>query len=268
MTSKLRHYLLYSLLLWLPAACLPVTRENSGATEPTIYATVLDSFRFLAESVAAPETASVSLHYQGPQPGTGDTSKCAMMHLNESQEAMLTTCDGTTTHQPLGERLLLDWAEIQAHFGSFTIETANEALVFQGVGEETGEGWQRAMLAWARVTHAELATDRTSATGRTVLSWFFAPLPEQPDVCTHLTVLNYGYAYADAVSCESGEIIESKSDWLTNTEMVPFDGWLYGRSPLYLDKNYLDGQGTQAMDETESAAVAQWATDVQARIWP
>ncbi|MEZ4861907.1 MAG: SH3 domain-containing protein [Caldilineaceae bacterium] len=228
-----------------PAQTQPVTADESTST-----------------------SAIVALLYRGPQEmGAEDASKCAGMSLDNSQQATLVNCDGSTQVQDLGKRFALDWVEIQTRFAPFTYTTPTEKIAFIGTGTTTGEAWQRAILAWARVTHAELATGRASATGRTVLSWFFAPLAEDPALCTHLTVLNYGYAYAETANCEGGEVVDARGGWLTDSELVQFDQWLYNRAPLYVDNNYLDGQGEEPMNESESTAVAQWASDVWARLW-
>ena len=99
------------------------------------------------------------------------------------------------------------------------------------------------------------------------MSWFFGQMPDQAQVCEHLTVLSYGYAYAETANCEGGEIIDATGDWLTDAEMIQLDQWLYGRAPLYVERNYLDGQGHEQMSEAEAIAVAQWAATVRARIW-
>lgn len=211
-------------------------------------------------------SSAVMLHYEGPEPGTDIATSCALLDLDESNTVTLTSCAGTMSTQTLGPRASEEWNALRNRLGNFTLTTATASIAVQGDGTETDAAWQRAALAWASITHAELATGRASATGRTALSWFFAPLPETPETCTHLTVRNDGYAYAERVPCAGGAVIASTGDWLTTAELVQFDGWLYGRAPLYLDQNYLDGRGDTAMDATETAAVAQWATDVFTRI--
>ena len=212
--------------------------------------------------------AMVSLLYRGPQEfGMDDPSQCTTMQLDSSQKTTLGLCDGSTRLLSLGKRFALDWEDIQNRFVSFTYTTTNESVAFTGRGTISGEAWQRAVLAWARVTHAELATRRVSATGRTVMGWYFARIPDQDNVCAHLTVLNYGFAYAETVNCDGGEVIETTGDWLTDAEMTQLDQWLYQRAPLYVERNYLDGQGSSVMSEVEATAVAEWAKKVRARIW-
>jgi len=210
----------------------------------------------------------VSLLYQGPQEfGADDPSKCTTLGLDNSQNATLGTCDMAQIVEMLGKRFALDWDDIQNRFASFVYATPTETLTFTGRGTISGEAWQRAILAWARMAHAEMAADHTSATGRTVMSWFFEELPDRDNVCAHLTVLNYGYAYADTVDCDEGITHENKGAWLTDAEMTQLDTWLYQNAPLYVDKNYLDGQGSVELSPADAAAVADWATAVRARIW-
>ncbi len=215
----------------------------------------------------ATDAGGVALVYQGPKEfGSEESTKCTTLTLGSNQQALLGACDGTTQTQDLSKRFALDWGDIQTRFASFTYETPTETLTFTGTGMLEGEAWQRAILAWARMTHVELATGKASAAGRTVLSWNFGPLPDNQDQCKHLTVLNYGYAYAETVTCDGGEVLEPVGGWLTTEELTKLDLWSYQRAALYLDDNYIDGKGTQAMSEAETAEATQWATDVYMRL--
>ncbi|MEZ4734598.1 MAG: hypothetical protein R3E79_46500 [Caldilineaceae bacterium] len=241
---------------WLMTACLKVPTDRYAVPMPVTV-----------EEIAGGKSM-VFLLYQGPQAfGMDDPSKCTTLSLDRSQNVTLGACDGTERLLALGKRFALDWEEIQNRFGSFTYNTPSETLTFTGRGTASGEAWQRAVLAWARTTHAELVSGRASATGRTVMGWYFAQLPDQVNICEHLTVLNYGYAYAETVNCAGGEVIDTTGDWLTDTELAQLDQWLYQRAPLYVARNYLDGQGSTAMNEAEAAAVAAWAAAVRTRIW-
>ncbi len=241
---------------WLLIACIQATPGAQTNPAPVV----------ISERKGDPSV--VSLIYQGPKEfGMDDPSKCTTFSLDNSQKATLGTCEMTQIVEMMGKRFALDWEEIQNRFASFVYETPTETLTFTGRGTISGEAWQRAILAWARMAHAEMASDRTSATGRTVMSWFFEALPDRDNVCAHLTVLNYGYAYADTVDCDEGITYENKGAWLTDEEMTQLDGWLYQNLPLYVDKNYLDGQGRAEMSQTAADTVAAWATTVRARIW-
>jgi hypothetical protein len=151
-------------------------------------------------------------------------------------------------------------------FGSFTYETPTERLTFGGMGLLDGEAWQRALLAWARTTRAELASGQTSATARTALSWHLGGVPDTPEVCAHLTVLDYGYAYGEQRACEGGEIVAMTEDWLTDEELAQFDRWLYSYAPLAVDDNYLNGTGTEPMPQAEAAAVQTFAEELWMRL--
>lgn len=245
-----------SLSSWIVTACLQLPTDTHARPMPVSV-----------EEIAGGKTV-VSLLYQGPQTfGMADPAQCTTMRLDRSQNVTLGACDGTTRLLALGKRFALDWDDIQNRFAAFVYQTPTETLTFTGRGTVSGAAWQRAVLAWARMTHAELAGGRASATGRTVMGWYFAQAPAQEHVCEHLTVLNYGYAYAETVNCDGGEVIDTTGDWLTDTELNQLDQWLYGRTALYVDKNYLAGQGSTALSEAETTAVAQWAAAVRARIW-
>ena len=249
---------LLALLLssWLIAACIQLPTDGHARPMPVNV-----------EDIAGGKSV-VALFYQGPQElGMDDPAQCTTMSLDRSQNVTLGACDGSSRLLALGKRFALDWDDIQNRFASFVYQTPTETLTFTGRGTVSGEAWQRAILAWVRMTRAELAYGRASATGRTVMSWFFAQVPDQANVCEHLTVLTYGYAYAETVNCEGGEVIDATGDWLTDAELTQLDQWLYSRAPLYVERNYLDGKGSAQMGEAEATAVAQWAATVRTRIW-
>jgi uroporphyrinogen-III decarboxylase len=116
------------------------------------------------------------------------------------------------------------------------------------------------------MTRAELASGKTSASARTALSWNLGLLADTPGVCAHLTVLDYGYAYAEQRACEGGDLVSSVEGWLEQVEMAQFDAWLYGYSPLYVGENYLNGAGATSMTDEEAAAVATWAQALWTRL--
>lgn len=206
------------------------------------------------------------LRYQGPaEMGSPDTSKCAVLQLGTPIEAMLGACDNSATNKDMGKRTYLEWEQIRDRFAPFTHETATEKLEFGGMGTIKGEAWQRALLAWARVKHAELATGQTSATALTAMSWYLGEVSGEKETCRHLTVLASGYAYAEKIPCAGHDVVEATGGWLTNAEMEKFDRWLYQAAPLYVEQNYIDGQGAQALTD-EQGDVGIWAMDVWARV--
>ncbi len=215
---------------------------------------------------AAAGQSMAGMSYEGPaELGSGDTARCAILQIGGG-EASVWACDGTVTTAPLGEKLAATWADISGRFGSFEYETPSERLTFQGMGSLVDPAWQRALLAWARVTRAELASGQTSATARTALSWNLGAVPDAADVCAHLTVLDYGYAYAEQRGCESGELVSSAEDWLSPEEMQQFDEWLYGYAPFYAGDNYINGVGQEQMAESDAAAVQEWAAALWTRL--
>ncbi len=213
---------------------------------------------------AATGHPTTGLHYEGPaEMGSPDTKKCAVLELAPETAAMLGVCG---TDQPqnkeLGERDAAEWAAMQTRFAPFVYETPTETLVFNGMGSVSGEVWQRALVAWARVKYAELQSGRTSATAHTAMSWHLGQKMDERNTCLHLTVLNYGYAYAEKIACEGLDVLDTKGGWLTTEQMTKFDQWLYQRAALYQDKNYIDGKGTEPVSEPEIAVVQAWATNV------
>lgn len=204
--------------------------------------------------------------YEGPaELGQADASHCAAVRIG-TEEVTVWACDGTVTTVPLSENLAATWADMAERFGRFIYETPSERLIFEGMGLIDDEIWQRALLAWARVTRAEMATGQSSATARTALSWHLGPVPDTTDVCAHLTVLDYGYAYAEQRACESGELISASEDWLEQAEMQQFDRWLYTFAPLYVEDNYLNGAGLELMPEEETADLQAWAENLWVRL--
>ena len=220
----------------------------------------------LAAREAAAGESVAGLGYQGPaEMGSPDTSKCAMLQINSSNEAGIGSCDGALRSEPIGERMARDWTEISDRFASFTYETPTEAIAFEGMGNVAGEQWQRALLAWARGRFAELSTGKTSATINTAMSWHLGQDTAQKNICMHVTVLDYGYAYAEEILCEGLDPVYVAEGWLTSEELAELDAWLYARAPLYVDNNYIDGTGSQELSETEIAQVNAWATSVWSR---
>jgi hypothetical protein len=208
------------------------------------------------------------MEYRGPaEMGSSDTSKCAIMRLGTPIEAVLGACDGTAADKDMGKRTYLEWEQLRDRFAPFVYETETENITFEGMGLESSEAWQRAILAWARVRHAELSTGKTSATASTAMSWHLGQDYSQKNVCLHLNVLNYGYAYAEEIACEGGDVLKSAGDWLTTAELAQLDEWLYQRAPFSSDQNTIAGQGTQEMSEADQATLRNWAMAVQARIW-
>ncbi len=81
-----------------------------------------------------------------------------------------------------------------------------------------------------------------------------------------MTVLDYGYAYAEEIMCEGLDLMNATTDWLTSEERTPTGSRLYRRAPLYVDTSYIDGKGTEEMSEAEIAELNRWTAAVWLRI--
>jgi hypothetical protein len=101
----------------------------------------------------------------------------------------------------------------------------------------------------------------------TAMSWHLGQDYSQKNICRHLTVLSYGYAYAEERLCEGGDLVNMGASWLTTAELQLFDTWLYQRAPFASDNNYLDGQGTATLSAAEQAEINEWAAALWTRIW-
>jgi hypothetical protein len=270
------------------AARLPVLLEWVAKFAPFAAETEFGSIRLMGQgaATATPEEeqrmgrwaqtlvmeatggeALAGLRYEGPaEIGSSDTSKCAVLQLGTPIEAGIGACDGSMTNKEMGKATYLEWEALRDRFAPFVLETETERLTFEGLGNVTDEPWQRAILAWARLRHAELAGGRISATLATALSWHIGQDTSQKNICQHLTVLSYGYAYAEERLCEGGDLVNSLGSWLTTDELTPFDTWLYERAPFASNNNYIDSKGTQALSEAEAAEVNAWTTALWTRI--
>lgn len=194
-----------------------------------------------------------------------DPTQCARLQIDHRGEASFGPCDAAGTMQPLGAHAQ-EWAEIQARFAAFAYITDGTTLQFTGTGEMAGAAWQRALTAWAHLVYSELAAGRTSAAVATTMSWFVGAVPDQTDLCQHLTVLVYGYAYAETVPCAGGDVQETVGGWLTDGEIEPFDQWLYGYAPIYVENNYLAGTKLQEAGTAELQQIDVWAQAVYERL--
>ena len=98
------------------------------------------------------------------------------------------------------------------------------------------------------------------------MSWHLGQDYSHKNVCLRLTVMNYGYANAQEIACEGGDVLGSAGDWLTTKELAQLDEWLYQRAPFSSDNNTFAGQGKQAISEADQAALRNWTMAVHARI--
>ncbi|MEZ4618388.1 MAG: hypothetical protein R2867_23135 [Caldilineaceae bacterium] len=136
-----------------------------------------------------------------------------------------------------------------------------------GSGTAVADGAvERAIAAWAQLVYDEVSSGQVSATGATALSWFIDSPAGVGELCQHLTVLTFGYAYAEIVPCAGGMTVDTIGGSLTEDELTQLDRWLSTYTAVYVDNNYLAGTGTQTATGAEVAAIATWATERYARL--
>jgi len=234
-------FLLSVLLL---AGCLPLQPITNS---PTPNATI----------PSQQSDAAVILTWEGAPLGEGPA--CVHLTVDANGNAAFGACDQIDQSAPIGENHLNELDAMQHRFASFSAETELGTVRFTGTGTGKGEAWQRALGAWAQLVYSELANGAASATGATVMSWFPGAVAEQPELCTHLTVLVYGYVYVETVPCAGGERLSLSGRWLNDAQMAQLDQWLTTLAPLYVADNYLAGQGTAVVDEPEQRAIDDWA---------
>ncbi|MCE7985021.1 MAG: hypothetical protein DYG89_27925 [Caldilinea sp. CFX5] len=253
------------------------TRQQAEA----LYQTIIESFHLLppAETDSGVHNATPSatdatldhnavLRWEGQPLFAEDAAACGRLTIDRSGMVTLGRCgERAGETQPLGDTHQREWLELQARlWGPTEVELIGHKLLYRPDGEAQGGAWQRALVAWAQLVHAELATGQVSASGATALHWLVGPVPAQPESCRQLTVLRYGYAYAATAPCTGGPTQTQLGDWLTDAEMIQFDIWLHQFSDLYVADNYLVGRGERTANEAERAEVAAWAEQVYARL--
>jgi hypothetical protein len=195
--------------------------------------------------------------------GDGDESKCKALQVDGNYQLTFGYCG----QAPAGTTTLArpELAEMLTRVAPFQYETPEEKLTFRAQGTLIGPIWRRTVLNWTRWTYSE-ATGHVCAACRTVLSWFMGQVPDQSDLCTHLNVLDHGYAYAEIVPCRGGDTLTHAGGWVSAGAWEQFDGWLYGRAEERQEDNYFLGKGTQKMSETEAAQLEKWAQAVYAQL--
>jgi hypothetical protein len=210
---------------------------------------------------------NVGLIWAGSILPTGEKGEtCNSLTLTIDNRALLGLCDGTPAEIELFANQAQEWPELLARFAPFEKETPDERLDFRGTGDIGGPTWERAITFWARITAAELASERVSATGRTILAWNLGQVPDRSDTCQRLIVLAYGYATAGLTRCEGGQMEVIGSGWLDTAQWEQFDAWLYKNAPFYQNDSYLDGRGTTQMSDAEAAALRGWTEAVYANL--
>ena len=243
-----------------PAASAAVT-VSQPTTQPLPSSTAM----LPTKTTAAPQPVLTPvLEWQGSvQWGDSDASKCKSLQVDAKHQMTLGYCG-----QPpaVTQAVRQEFTEMEARLAPFQIKTDQETLVFRGQGTLDSPAWQRAVLAWTHWTFAENFSGHICASCRTVVSWFFGQVPGQADLCTHLTVLDYGYAYAETVPCKGGTVQKQSGGWIDTASWEQLDNWLYSRTNVYKDDNYFLGTGAQEMSDSEVTQLAQWAQGVYDRL--
>ncbi len=249
----------------LVAACQPATTEPEATATPLALATEPAQD---APAATEPSTlSSIALEYLGPVEfgDPDDDSTCTGLRIDPEGAAELLTCEGDPTQAELGSMALAELQALRVRLDAFRLQTQTEQLLFDGQGSaEASPAWQRALLAWARLRHAELSSGRASASVATAMSWHLASGPDESGACPHLTVLSYGYAYAERRGCETGQLVDNLGDWLTDEEMAQLDSWLYDHAAYQSDQNYISGTGSTPIADPET--IEPWATAVYDRL--
>lgn len=145
------------------------------------------------------------------------------------------------------------------------VETEAGYLAGQGSTAATPAA-QRAMEAWAELVYGEVNSGRVSAAGATAMSWFIPNAAGIGELCQHLTVLTFGYAYSEIVPCAGGATVQTAGGPLTAAELQQFDTWLYKRTALYVENNYLAGTGTTPVTAEEKTTIEAWTAALYARL--
>jgi hypothetical protein len=222
-------------------------------------------------SATQPQTGTIAALVWESQARAGDNDleSCQSLQIMDSGQLWAGHCQTAPQDVEFTPWQNQEWAEILDRFAPFDdYSRPGERLHFEGQGQVAGPAWQRAIAAWSRFTYQEQVAGRASASSaKTVLSWYMGEAPDRPGYCRHLTVLIYGYAYAEFAPCEGGgEVQERVGGWLETAEWEQFDGWLYSRGLTEQGSSYFSGQGTEKLTDTELANLNDWAAVVYDRL--
>lgn len=233
-TTWLSITILFVLLL---VGCTPIQPASDAGTIP-------------------PVDSSAVLTWEGAP--LNNNSACGRLVIDGNGQATFGPCGEAGQTQPLSAHAE-EWAEMQTRFGAFAYITDATNLSFNGTGAVTGAAWQRALTAWAQLVYSELSAGRTGAAVATAMQWSVGAVPEQSELCQQVTVLVYGYAYAQTVPCAGGAVQETTGGWLSDEKMTIFDQWMTNFAPVYVENNYLAGIGTVEASPAWQHAMAAWA---------
>ncbi len=213
-----------------------------------------------------PGEERAALVWEGDPLADDNQAECRALRITVPGQAFIGACGAADSPVELAAGQPGGWNEMLLRFSSFTTDTVQGRLEFQGQGQIMSPAWQRAITTWANTTYNELASGRVGAANRTVAAWGLGEVEGQPGLCRQLLVLSHGYAYSNLTPCAGGNVQETVGGWLDTAEWEKFDGWLAGYAPVYQDNNYFSGLGTREMSPAEVDDLADWAGDVYARL--
>lgn len=261
-----------------PDGCLGIQMQGRGCIEAITpgyrlvveiggeryeYHSNLDGSLFLLAAGPEIQIEKPVLTWEGEEP-----EGCQSLTLAADGQAAIGPCGAPQIPLRLSEDMerpqQLEY--LVGHFAPFKAETPAGRVTFQGQGQVVvTPAWQRAIAAWARLVRMELQFGRSGASWGAALAWR-REVPEHPGYCQFLAVEMYGMAYASVARCVGGDARDLGRRWLETAEWEQFDGWLYGRSPVYLPDLDLFSVGSQEMSESEVDALRRWAEAVYDRL--
>jgi hypothetical protein len=232
-----------------------------GGQEYEYRSTLPDAqpYRLLLAAGPNPGIEEPALVWEGQENG-----RCRSLILAADGRAAIGPCDAPHLLLPLLEEMgrPQQWGDLLARFAPFEAETPSGWVKFQGQGRELASpAWQRAVAAWAKLVRQELQFGRSGASWGAALAWH-QEIPEQAGYCTFLQVEVYGFAYASTARCEGGDAQDLGQGWLETEEWEQFDGWFYGRAPVYQQGLDFFSAGPEEMSESEVDALRRWAESV------
>lgn len=247
------------LLILLLTACgitLRPAQERPSITLPNIQSVTPDG-----TIVSAPQDSPDILDWT-----LRDGADCKGLVINAYHEMLINDCEGNTiTSQP--EPLL--FKEMVNRFESFTYNSDKSKLIFNGKGVVSGEVWQGAIDRWVESTYAQETTGHVCASCQTILAWNLGNAQDTPELCKLLVVLDYGYAYAQKITCAGGgQSTGTAQAWLDTTEWTILNSWFTNHLYTTQPEGYFSSSenGGQTMSPDEIAKLNGLANSIYNRI--
>jgi len=235
----------FTLLL---VACVPLQSTSHG----TVPAGTIPN-----ESTDAVDQAVTILTWQGaPLDGS---APCVELHIDAVGQTQFGPCGQAEQQTTLGETHQSELDALQRRLAPFTLETPTGTLSFNGFGTSGSPAWERAVNAWAQVVYSEVAAGQVSATTPVVMHWQLGADAEEATICNQITVLAYGYVYANQLPCAGGDVLTTTGGWLNDTQLAQLDYWLTALAPVETAAGDLASQGSTAATPAAERAMEAWA---------